>query len=69
MTNTEESIERFNMFRVGWSRRSAVMLDAIGCPVWLVKRRCPFTPGFGRLIIELGAALNLWHDEDWYEED
>ena len=41
MKNTPEQIERFEYMRLGWRRRSMLLLDAAGCPGWLLNRRCP----------------------------
>ena len=41
MNNTSEQIERFEWMRLGWKRRSKLLLDAAGCPMWLLDRRCP----------------------------
>ena len=41
MNNTPEQIERFEWIQLGWRRRSKLLLDAAGCPIWLQERRCP----------------------------
>ena len=46
--NDPNAIERFDLLKVGWRRRSALFLDAAGCPPWLIKRRCP-EPDWGAL--------------------
>ena len=47
--------ERISLFTRGWRRRSAPMLDAAGCPLWLQKRRCPTLKGWGRILRQLDA--------------
>ena len=59
MNNTLEQIERFEMLRFGWKYRRALNLDFVGCPYWLIKRRCTFSPGWGTLIIELCKIIGL----------
>lgn len=49
-------MNRYNLFRLGWKRRQATMLDAAGCPWWIIKRRCHFLPCWGTLLIALTAG-------------
>ena len=37
-------------FVAGWRRRSAMLLDAAGCPRWLVRWRCPGLKGWGAFL-------------------
>ena len=41
------------MFLMGWKRRSAIIMDNAGSPIWLTKWRCPTLRGWGTLLIEL----------------
>ena len=57
MNNTQDQIDRFEAMRIGWRRRSAIILDGIGCPRWLVARRCP-----SRLIFLEGELIDHYID-------
>jgi hypothetical protein len=46
-------IERIELFRLGWHRRSMRILDAAGCPMWLNKWRCKPPVGWGALLMAL----------------
>ena len=61
----------FRLFVYGWLTRSTAVLDYAGCPVWLVKKRCPVTPGWGTLLTLLAreAYLDLWDDEAPLNDD
>ena len=56
--------ERFEILRDGWNRRSAVMMDYVGCPVWMVKRRCPTSKGWGTLLYILASFFDPSIDLD-----
>jgi hypothetical protein len=43
-------IERLRLFLTGWRRQSALMLDAAGCPAWLIRLRCPTILAWGRIL-------------------
>ena len=56
-------------FSEGWRRRNALMLDNIGCPLWLQRWRCPRPPQeWWILLTELVSAISPGWDE-WDEED
>ena len=59
------------LFIFGWLTRSASVLDYAGCPVWLVKKRCPVRPGWGTRLNLLAriAHLDLWDDEEPLNDD
>ena len=65
MNNTPEQIERFECFRKGWERRSALWLDIAGAPQWLIQRRChPPLPGWGTVLdylisFSMGIEIDL----------
>lgn len=40
----------WQLFRLGWFRRSAMILDEAGCPLWLIRLRCPVHKGWGILL-------------------
>jgi hypothetical protein len=47
-------------FWIGWKRRSAIILDSAGCPIWLNRWRCGRPPkGWGRLLTELTDRLDV----------
>ena len=53
------------VFRVGWRRRSRLILDSAGCPMWLAKRRCPpLSKGWGTTL----QLLAYLHGFNMYEE-
>ena len=56
-------MKRLGQFLLGWRRRSAMMLDAAGCPYWLVKLRCPIMKGWGTMLRELAALAEGWRPE------
>ena len=47
---------RLALFLRGWRRRSAMLLDAAGCPPWLWKWRCPVIRGWGTMLQEADDA-------------
>ena len=65
MNNTPEQIERFEIFRTGWRRRSALHLDYCGVPYEIVTRRCPSPQGWGLLLYALSdlAMFGTLSDE------
>ena len=46
------------VFRLGWRRRSAMILDNAGCPGWLIRWRCPVPRGWGRALEELVRRID-----------
>ena len=44
---------RLRLFLLGWRRRSSMILDAAGCPGWLIKRRCPTLNNWGTILHKL----------------
>lgn len=44
-------------FRIGWRRRSAMILDYAGAPVWLVRLRCRPPRNWGTLLYQLAALV------------
>jgi len=60
-------LKRIYWFCIGWRRRWALHMDMAGAPVWLVKWRCPVSPGWGYLLRFLGRRLENPHYEDVYE--
>lgn len=57
---------RLKLFIVGWKRQSATMLDEAGCPIWLIKWRCPESPDWGTWLEEFFKILP--HEEDDSED-
>ena len=60
------------LFILGWHRRSAMILDSAGCPVWLVRKRCPTMPGWGTLLNILAREVDpglSWDDEELLNDD
>jgi hypothetical protein len=39
-------------FYLGWTRRSAIMLDNCGLPLWFIRWRCPTITGWGSILRE-----------------
>lgn len=50
-------MNRLKLFLLGWRRRSALLLDNAGCPLWLTRRRCPPLQGWGRLLSEMADDI------------
>ena len=50
--------DRVKLFILGWRRRSAMILDNAGCPMWLVRLRCPLRPGWGKMLDELAEGID-----------
>jgi hypothetical protein len=46
------------MFWLGWHRRSMIILDNAGCPMWLNRWRCKPPKGWGAM---LGKLLDERH--------
>ena len=60
------------LFVYGWLTRSTAVLDYAGCPVWLVKKRCPVTPGWGTRLNLLAGEVDpglSWVDEAPLNDD
>jgi hypothetical protein len=55
--------ERIWLFREGWRKRSAMILDAAGCPLWLIKLRCPTIRGWGS-VLEYFVDVELARGKD-----
>ena len=49
-------LTRLALFLRGWRRRSAMLLDAAGCPPWLWKWRCPVIREWGTMLQEADDA-------------
>ena len=60
-------LERFGLFRLGWKRRSMMLLDAAGCPWWIIKRRCPTSDCWGTLLIALTGGEEI--EDTWTAEE
>ena len=43
-------IDQFRLFLEGWRRQSALLLDTAGCPVWLIRLRCPCVIAWGNIL-------------------
>ena len=54
----------WQLFRLGWRRRSAPILDASGCPSWLWKLRCPRPKGWGSMLYQMTDMLDTNQDEN-----
>ena len=46
-------------FLIGWRRRSALILDGAGCPMWLTRLRCPVRRGWGTVLDKLIANVTF----------
>ena len=58
------------LFVYGWLTRSPSILDYAGCPVWLVKKRCPARRGWGARLNQLANQFDpLWDDEELFNDD
>lgn len=47
----------WSLFRTGWRRRSALMLNTAGCPHWLIRWRCPKSATVLAAFVALGNTL------------
>ena len=60
------------LFIYGWRTRSTAVLDYAGCPVWLVKKRCPVRRGWGTRLNQLAREVDpglSWDDEELLNDD
>lgn len=51
--------DRICAFCLGWKRRSRLLLDYAGCPMWLARLRCPVPDGWGRALQIVCVALSI----------
>ena len=52
-------MNRLQTFILGWKRRSRMLLDNAGCPLWLQRLRCPDIKG-------RGTFLNEWNGTSYH---
>ena len=43
-------------FRLGWYRRSALLLGCAGCPRWLIHWRCRVPGNWGSILYDVRRA-------------
>lgn len=56
----------WELFKIGWRRRSALYLDLAGAPLWLTKWRAPAPKGWIQLLQELLKDIAY---EDIYDDE
>jgi hypothetical protein len=53
-----EIVDRLLLFCEGWKQQSALKLDVAGCPLWLIRWRCPTIAAWGH-ILGRGSVLRF----------